>query len=87
MVHKIIKKIFIFPIRLYQLFISPIIGGNRACRFTPTCSNYAIEAIQKFGIIKGVFVSVCRIARCNPWGGNGYDPIDRIKNHKSKQSK
>ncbi len=77
----IIKKIFIFPIRLYQLFISPVIGGNIACRFTPTCSNYTIEAIKKLGIIKGIAVSIIRIIRCNPWGGKGYDPVHK-KNSK-----
>ena len=79
--NKIVKKIFIFPIRLYQLFISPIIGGNRCCRFMPTCSNYAIESIDKLGIIKGGFYAFVRIIRCNPWGGEGYDPVHR-KNDK-----
>jgi len=77
MINKIITKILIFPIRLYQLFISPVIGGNRVCRFTPTCSNYAIEAIEKLGIVKGVTASIYRIIRCNPWGGKGYDPVHK----------
>jgi len=72
---KIAKIIIIFLIRLYQLLISPIIGGNRCCRFLPTCSNYAIEAIEKLGIIKGGLVALARIARCNPWGDKGYDPV------------
>ncbi len=72
-----IKKIFIFPIRLYQLFISPVIGGNRCCRFSPSCSNYAIEAIEELGVIKGIAAATLRIIRCNPWGGKGYDPVHK----------
>ena len=72
---KVIKKIFILPIRFYQLLISPIIGGNRCCRFMPSCSSYAIEAIERMGVTKGVFYSTIRIFRCNPWGGKGYDPV------------
>lgn len=74
-----LKKIFIFPIRLYQIFISPVIGGNRSCRFTPTCSAYTIDAIKEFGIIKGIFLGFYRILRCNPWGGHGYDPVKNCK--------
>jgi putative membrane protein insertion efficiency factor len=70
-----LKRIFIFPIRIYQLFISPNIGGNKCCRFLPTCSNYSIEAIEKFGVSKGLFFSTLRIFRCNPWGASGYDPV------------
>ena len=79
-----LKKVFIFPIRIYQLIISPIIGGNRACRFTPTCSHYAIDAINQFGVIKGIFYGFLRILRCNPWGPSGYDPITN-KNPKHNQ--
>ncbi len=78
-----LKKIFIFPIKIYQLIISPAIGGYRSCRFTPTCSHYAIEAIEKLGIIKGLFFATLRILRCNPWGGSGYDPV-HIKDNKNK---
>ncbi|MFT6332226.1 MAG: putative membrane protein insertion efficiency factor [Lentimonas sp.] len=71
-----LKKVFIFPIRIYQLFISPLIGGHRSCRFTPTCSSYAIDSINEFGVIKGIFRGFLRILRCNPWGGSGFDPVD-----------
>jgi uncharacterized protein len=74
-----LKKIFIFPIKIYQIIISPAIGGHKCCRFTPTCSNYAIEAIEELGILKGLFFSGLRIFRCNPWGGSGYDPVDTKK--------
>ncbi|MFT5703625.1 MAG: putative membrane protein insertion efficiency factor [Rickettsiales bacterium] len=73
------KRIFIFPIRIYQLFISPVIGGSRCCRFAPTCSQYAIDAIEQFGVIKGIFLGIKRILKCNPWGGSGYDPVSQIK--------
>lgn len=65
--------VFIFLIRIYQKVISPLFPGS--CRYTPTCSNYSIEAIKKFGVIKGIYLSSKRIIKCNPWGGYGYDPV------------
>ncbi|MFG0255320.1 MAG: membrane protein insertion efficiency factor YidD [Rhodopirellula sp. JB053] len=59
-------------IRGYQLLISPLLGPN--CRFTPTCSAYAIEAMQKYGPIRGTWRAVKRILRCHPWNPGGYDP-------------
>nr|WP_322975044.1 membrane protein insertion efficiency factor YidD [Aporhodopirellula aestuarii] len=59
-------------IRGYQIFISPLLGPN--CRFTPTCSSYAIGAIQKHGLIRGTWAAIKRIARCHPWNPGGYDP-------------
>ena len=71
------KRIAIAPfvglVRLYQLCISPLTPA--ACRFTPTCSQYAVEALKKHGLIKGGWLTIKRIARCHPWGGSGYDPI------------
>lgn len=64
---------FIGLIKLYQLVISPMIGPK--CRFTPTCSSYAIVALQKHGMIKGIWLTVKRIGRCHPWGGSGWDPV------------
>jgi putative membrane protein insertion efficiency factor len=60
-------------IRGYQRFISPV--SPPACRFEPTCSHYAYEAIAKYGIIKGGRLAAWRVLRCNPWGGSGYDPV------------
>ena len=60
-------------IRLYQLTLSPYMG--RQCRYTPTCSNYAIEALQKHGLLYGSWLAIRRILRCAPWGGSGYDPV------------
>ena len=72
-----INRIFTIPviifIKLYQLFISPIIGQN--CRYLPTCSEYTIECLKNFGLIKGTFLSFKRISKCHPWGSHGYDPI------------
>ena len=68
-----IKKLVKYFIRSYQLIISPYLGSN--CRFYPTCSNYALEAIEKKGLRKGVMMSIKRILRCNPWGGSGVDMV------------
>ena len=65
--------VLILPIRFYQKFISPL--KPPTCRFTPTCSQYAIQAIRKHGPFKGLALALWRILRCNPWGGSGYDPV------------
>ncbi len=70
---KIIVKILILPIRFYQRFISPMTPP--ACRYTPTCSQYAIEALHKHGPLKGLYLAIKRLLRCHPWGGSGYDPV------------
>ena len=67
------KTAVIGLIRLYQRFLSPLLGAN--CRFSPTCSAYAVEAIERHGAAKGWLMSVWRIVRCNPFGGHGYDPV------------
>ncbi|MDO4327252.1 MAG: membrane protein insertion efficiency factor YidD [bacterium] len=68
-----ISKIFIFFIRGYQKFISPCIGAH--CIYTPTCSQYAIEALRKYGALKGSFLACKRILRCHPFAKGGYDPV------------
>ncbi|MCK9452492.1 MAG: membrane protein insertion efficiency factor YidD [Bacteroidales bacterium] len=65
--------LLILLIRVYQYTLSPYIG--RSCRYTPTCSVYSIEAIKKYGAIKGGWLAAKRIGSCNPWGGSGYDPV------------
>lgn len=76
-VKKVIKDVcnypFILLIKFYQNCISPY--KQPCCRFTPTCSQYGIEAFRKYGPIKGGWLTIKRIARCNPWGGSGYDPV------------
>ena len=68
-----IRRLLIAPIRLYQLAISPMLP--RSCRFNPTCSSYAIEAIGRHGALRGGWLAARRIGRCHPWGGTGYDPV------------
>ena len=65
--------LLILPIRFYRKCISPLTPPT--CRFTPTCSQYAIQAIRKHGPFKGMALAIWRILRCNPWGGSGYDPV------------
>ena len=64
---------FIGLIKLYQWIISPAIGPK--CRFTPSCSHYAVDALKKYGLFRGLWLSVKRLSRCHPWGGQGYDPV------------
>lgn len=72
-VRNVISVPFLLLIKLYQLCISPLIPS--CCRFTPSCSRYAAEAIKKYGPLKGGLLAAWRILRCNPWGGSGYDPV------------
>lgn len=60
-------------VRFYQLCISPLLPPS--CRFTPTCSEYALQALRKYGPFKGFWLTVKRLSRCHPWGGSGYDPV------------
>ena len=69
----IVRKIAVIPIRIYQLFLSPVLPNS--CRFLPTCSAYAYEAIMTHGILRGSWLALRRLARCHPWGGSGYDPV------------
>lgn len=70
------RKIFILPIRVYQRAISPLLPP--ACRFYPTCSAYAIEAISRHGVFCGLWLALRRLARCHPFGGHGYDPVPPV---------
>lgn len=70
---RLLSLILILPIRFYQLGISPLFPPS--CRFTPTCSQYAIEAIRRHGPFKGLWLALRRLSRCHPWGGSGYDPV------------
>jgi uncharacterized protein len=64
---------FIALIKLYQWIISPWLGSQ--CRFTPSCSRYSEQAFKKYGLFKGLWLTIRRISRCHPWGGGGYDPV------------
>jgi uncharacterized protein len=67
------KIIPIFFIKFYQYSISPLLPN--ACRYTPTCSQYSIDAINKYGVFRGSWMGLKRILTCHPWGGSGYDPV------------
>ena len=69
----LIKQILIKMIRGYQLYISPMTGPH--CKYTPTCSEYAIQALKKYGAVKGMILACKRILRCNPFAEGGYDPV------------
>ncbi len=73
LISRICRWFLCVPIHLYRLILSPIIGSN--CRFQPTCSAYALEAIERHGAMKGGRLALKRISKCHPWGGDGYDPV------------
>jgi hypothetical protein len=74
-----------FLIRAYQYTISPVFsflaGPGSGCRFTPTCSQYFLEAVETFGVVRGTWMGLKRLARCHPWGGQGFDPVPRDSAH------
>ncbi|MDR2161974.1 MAG: membrane protein insertion efficiency factor YidD [Desulfovibrio sp.] len=69
----VLSALVIFLLRFYQKCISPLFPGH--CRFRPTCSHFAVEAVQTHGIVKGLYLAAHRLCRCHPWGGAGYDPV------------
>jgi len=75
------RKVLIFPflvlIKAYQWILSPLLGAN--CRFQPTCSHYAFQALKTHGVLKGLYLSIIRISKCHPWGDSGYDPVPELK--------
>ena len=76
-----IKQLLSIPVfilvKLYQYIISHIFPAS--CRYTPTCSNYMLDALKEWGVIKGTFLGLKRILSCHPWGGNGHDPVPKKK--------
>jgi len=67
------RNLLIFPVRAYQYLLSPFFG--HACRFSPTCSQYAVEAIETHGAIRGLWLAIKRLGRCHPWHEGGFDPV------------
>ena len=72
-INQLLPYPFILLVRFYQVAISPL--KPPTCRFSPTCSTYALEALKKYGLLKGGRLALRRIMRCHPWGGSGYDPV------------
>ena len=73
MCKKQLRNIFLLPVYFYRACISPLLPPS--CRYTPTCSQYMVEAVTKYGIFKGGWLGIKRLLRCHPWGGSGYDPV------------
>ena len=71
-----VRALLLALIRLYQLTLSPWLGTR--CRYEPTCSKYAAEAMTRFGVLRGVWLAVKRLSRCHPWGRSGYDPVPAV---------
>lgn len=76
------KYLLVGWIKIYQLIPGP---WHNSCRYEPTCSNYGIEAIKRYGALKGSFLTIKRILRCTPWGGYGYDPVPEKKENKKNE--
>ena len=69
-----VRTVFLIPLRAYQRFVSPMLGSR--CRYYPSCSEYAAQAIERFGILRGLVLAGWRLLRCNPFSHGGYDPVD-----------
>ena len=74
---KLTKNLILICLKIYKFLISPILGNN--CRFLPSCSDYAYEAISSKGVIKGGALAIKRLTKCHPWGKSGYDPVNKQK--------
>lgn len=83
MLRQLFSGIFIFLVRVYQYAISPLTPGS--CRYTPTCSTYAVEAIRTHGPWRGGYLALRRIGSCHPWGGQGYDPVPEKWEERSRR--
>lgn len=74
-------RLALLPIRLYQRIVSPLLP--RRCRYHPSCSNYAVQAVERFGILRGSVLAAWRVLRCNPWSDGGFDPVTAQRLFKS----
>jgi putative membrane protein insertion efficiency factor len=75
------RSFVLFPVRMYQRLVSPAFGQR--CKYYPSCSEYAAQAIQRFGILRGLVLAAWRLLRCNPWSRGGFDPVDDQRLFKS----
>lgn len=73
----LLARLFALPVKAYRLLFSPWVGHN--CRFQPTCSQYALDALEQHGAVRGGWLTLRRIARCHPWGASGYDPVPDLR--------
>jgi uncharacterized protein len=78
------RRIAVLPIRVYQIFISPMFGAH--CKYYPSCSDYAVQAVQRFGILRGLVLAGWRLLRCNPWSRGGFDPVEAQRLFKPRLS-
>jgi putative membrane protein insertion efficiency factor len=78
-------NLLLLPVRAYRYFISPLLGNH--CRYTPSCSEYAVEALQRHGALQGSWLSARRLSRCHPWHAGGYDPVPEAGPKPSPQSR
>jgi uncharacterized protein len=69
-----LRRLLVLPIRAYQLLLSPLVGQR--CKYYPSCSEYAVQAVQRFGILRGLVLAGWRLLRCNPWSSGGFDPVE-----------
>ncbi len=75
------RQIILLLIKVYRLILSPFIGQH--CRYTPTCSEYALESVERYGAMQGSWLAVKRLSRCHPWHAGGYDPVPTNKKEKA----
>jgi hypothetical protein len=71
---RLVRRLAVLPIRVYQRLVSPFLGPR--CRYYPSCSDYAVQAIDRFGILRGLVLAGWRLVRCNPWSRGGFDPVE-----------
>jgi putative membrane protein insertion efficiency factor len=71
---KVLRRVAVAPIKAYQRLLSPLLGSR--CKYYPSCSDYAAQAIERFGILRGLVLAAWRLLRCNPWSHGGFDPVD-----------
>ncbi|MBO38203.1 MAG: membrane protein insertion efficiency factor YidD [Rhodospirillaceae bacterium] len=82
---RLLRTILLSFIRFYQLVISPLFPMS--CRYAPSCSDYAVDAVARFGVFRGSWVAAKRICRCHPWGGTGFDPVPQTNETTNKKAK
>ena len=79
------RAVLLAPIRFYQRFVSPLLP--RRCKYLPTCSAYAVDAVRDYGVLRGFVLAGWRLLRCNPWSDGGYDPVSDQTLFKRRESK